>query len=156
MNQRHLQKTLQLIKVINYFIIYVNTELFTKKNQLKQHLRQNNHHRIQIKVNKSRNLILIYNKKLSYTLETQYTITVKTGSVMSAGTDANVYITLNGDKDKIVRQHLETPQSRQNPFEKNSKDDFTIEDIDIGSVCFFYFSVFIQKFILILVKNNYY
>jgi hypothetical protein len=75
---------------------------------------------------------------------------------MSAGTDANVYITLNGDKDKIVRQLLKTPQSRRNPFEKNSKDDFIIDDTDVGSVCFFYFSVFIQNFILILVKNNYY
>jgi hypothetical protein len=115
-----------------------------------------NHHLIQIKVNKSINLILIYDKKFSYTLEIQYTITVKTGSVTAAGTDANVYITLNGDKDKIVRQHLKTPLSRQNPFEKNSKDDFKIEDVDIGSVCFFYFLVFIQNFIRILVKNNYY
>jgi len=141
MNQRHPQKTLQLKKVINYFIIYINAQLFNKKNQLKQHLRQMNHHLIQIKVNKSINLILIYNKKLSYTLEIQYTITVKTGSVTAAGTDANVYITLNGDKDKIVRQPLKTPQSRRNPFEKNSKDDFIIEDVDIGSVCFFYFSL---------------
>jgi hypothetical protein len=127
-----------------------------KRNLRKLKLDKRHLHLNQRKVNKSINLILIYNKKLSDILEARYTINVKTGSVMGAGTDANVYITLNGDKDKIVRQPLKTPQSRKNPFERNSKDDFIIDDIDVGSVCFFYASLFIQNFIRILVKNNYY
>ena len=64
----------------------------------------------------------------------QYTVTVKTGSAMGSGTDANVFITLNGDKNKIDRHRLGTPESNRNPFEKGSKDDFKFEDTDVGKV----------------------
>jgi hypothetical protein len=71
-------------------------------------------------------------------LETQYTVTVQTGSKMSSGTDANVYISLFGEKTKIVRRPLKKPKSGWNPFEKDQKDDFVFDDDDIGKVRLLY------------------
>ncbi|UJR35342.1 hypothetical protein I4U23_028101 [Adineta vaga] len=65
---------------------------------------------------------------------TQYLINVKTGSALGSGTDANVFITLNGDKQRIVRQQLQKSESGRNPFEKGSKDDFKFEDVDVGQL----------------------
>ncbi|CAF3582320.1 unnamed protein product [Rotaria sordida] len=62
----------------------------------------------------------------------EYTITVQTGSVQFAGTDAHVFISLYGDKNKIVRYQLKTSVNNRNLFEKGQKDDFVLEDIDIG------------------------
>ena len=47
----------------------------------------------------------------SLNLETSFVVTVQTGSVTGAGTDANVYLTLNGDKNKITRRQLQKPES---------------------------------------------
>ncbi|CAF1123841.1 unnamed protein product [Adineta ricciae] len=66
--------------------------------------------------------------------KTKYTVTTKTGSALGAGTDANVYITLNGDKNKVVRQSLEKPEDGWNPFERNGKDDFVFNEVDIGQL----------------------
>jgi len=63
-------------------------------------------------------------------------VTVQTGSVRNAGTDANVFISLYGDKNKIVRHTLKKPESGRDPFERDQKDDFIFEDNDIGRVCF--------------------
>jgi hypothetical protein len=60
---------------------------------------------------------------------------------MGAGTDANVFISLYGDKNKIVRYQLKKPGSGRNPFEKDQKDDFTFEDNDIGRVSFTHLSL---------------
>lgn len=67
-------------------------------------------------------------------LETSFVVTVQTGSVTGAGTDANVYLTLNGDKNKITRRQLEKPESGKNPFENGNKDVFKFDEIDIGKV----------------------
>ena len=72
-------------------------------------------------------------------LDIQYKVTVKTSSIMQAGTDANVFISLNGDKNKILRHQLKTPSNDENPFETNQKDDFVFDNIDIGIVCFISF-----------------
>ena len=67
-------------------------------------------------------------------LETPFTITTQTGSVSGAGTDANVSITLNGDKNKITKYLLKKPEGGKNPFEKGQKDVFKFDEIDIGRV----------------------
>lgn len=54
---------------------------------------------------------------------------------MNAGTDANVFISLNGDKKKISKQPLKKPDSGKDPFERNQKDVFTFEHDNIGKVC---------------------
>ena len=61
-------------------------------------------------------------------------VTVQTGNVTSAGTDAKVFITLNGDKNKITKRVLQKPDDGKNPFEKGNKDVFTFDDNDIGQV----------------------
>ncbi|CAF3558596.1 unnamed protein product, partial [Adineta steineri] len=66
--------------------------------------------------------------------KTTYLVTVKTGSALGAGTDANVFITLNGDKQKIARHQLEKPESKRNPYERNSKDDFKFNEVDVGQL----------------------
>lgn len=71
---------------------------------------------------------------MSLRLGTPYVVTVQTGSVNKAGTDANVYLTLNGDKNKIVRRQLQKPESGKDPFEKGNKDVFKFDEIDIGKV----------------------
>ncbi|CAF1384950.1 unnamed protein product [Adineta steineri] len=66
--------------------------------------------------------------------QTAYLVTVKTGSALGAGTDANVFITLNGDKQKIARHQLAKPESKRNPYERNSKDDFKFNEVDVGQL----------------------
>lgn len=56
----------------------------------------------------------------------------------NAGTDANVFISLFGDKNKIVKHQLKKPDSGKDPFEKGHKDEFSFEDEDIGKVCLLY------------------
>ncbi len=62
---------------------------------------------------------------------TQYHVTVNTGTVRGAGTDANVYIVLYGDEDtgKVFLKHSKT---NNNKFENGQKDEFTVDAVDIG------------------------
>ena len=62
---------------------------------------------------------------------------VQTGSKFTAGTDANVYISLFGKQNKIVRYQLQNSVTNKNSFEKGQKDEFVFKDIDIGQVRFF-------------------
>jgi hypothetical protein len=71
-------------------------------------------------------------------LEIPYTVIVQTGSKISSGTDANVFISLFGEKSKIVRRALKKPNGGWNPFEKDQKDEFLFEDDDIGKVRLLY------------------
>jgi hypothetical protein len=64
---------------------------------------------------------------------------------MSAGTDANVYLSLFGEKNKILRQALKKPGTGRNLFERDQKDDFIFEDNDIGKVRYLYFSINLYK-----------
>ena len=59
----------------------------------------------------------------------------------NAGTDANVLISLFGDKNKIVKHPLKKPDSGKNPFEKGHKDEFSFDDEDIGKVCLIYWVI---------------
>ena len=73
---------------------------------------------------------------------------------MGSGTDANVFITLNGDKQRIVRRPLEKPDSGRNPFERNSKDDFKFEDTDVGQVSPVTLNSSIYLLLFFLVENH--
>ncbi|XP_060083712.1 lipoxygenase homology domain-containing protein 1-like [Ylistrum balloti] len=62
---------------------------------------------------------------------TTYQITVKTGDVRYAGTDANVFVKIYGEKG--VTKKLMLDDSKNN-FERNMTDDFTMETVDVGSM----------------------
>ena len=66
---------------------------------------------------------------------TEFVVTTKTGSVSGAGTDAKVFITLNGDKKQIPKYQLQKPEGGKNPFEKDSKDVFKFNEAEVGKVC---------------------
>lgn len=73
----------------------------------------------------------------------QYTVITQTGSISNSGTDANVFISLYGDKDKIVRKQLKLGAVGWDPFEQGQKDEFTFDGDDVGKVrvlLFFYIS----------------
>lgn len=57
---------------------------------------------------------------------------VVTGDVMSAGTDANVFITFYGEKGTSVRIPLQ--KKKANNFEKGSRDLFRISAADVGTI----------------------
>jgi hypothetical protein len=63
----------------------------------------------------------------SFAIGTPYVITVHTGNVSSAGTDANVFITLNGEKKQIQRYALQKPEGGKGAFEKGN-------NVDVGQV----------------------
>uniref|UniRef100_A0A3P9J9C9 Lipoxygenase homology domains 1b n=1 Tax=Oryzias latipes TaxID=8090 RepID=A0A3P9J9C9_ORYLA len=60
-----------------------------------------------------------------------YEITVITGDVMFAGTNANVFIQIYGDKGKT---EVITLQSRSNNYERNTTEIFKIEAKDVGKI----------------------
>jgi len=60
----------------------------------------------------------------------QYTVTIKTGDIRWAGTDARVYITLHGDKGSTGEQYLDR---KGNDFERDSQRDYVFKGIDIGT-----------------------
>ncbi|XP_043570379.1 lipoxygenase homology domain-containing protein 1-like [Chiloscyllium plagiosum] len=65
---------------------------------------------------------------------TTYTVRVKTGEKKNAGTDANVFITLFGEKDDTGIVNLKASKTYKNKFEKGNIDEFTIEAVDIGAL----------------------
>ena len=69
-------------------------------------------------------------------LETEYTVTTKTGSVTGAGTDSKVFITFNGDKKQIAKHPMQKPEGGKNPFEKDAKDVFKFNEADVGKVSY--------------------
>ena len=71
---------------------------------------------------------------LSSFIETNYTVITQTGSATGSGTDANVYISLFGDKDKIARKQLKLGTVGWDPFEQGHKDEFLFDGDDIGKV----------------------
>lgn len=61
-------------------------------------------------------------------------MTVKTGDVRGAGTDANVYIILFGEHNDTGKLKLRQAENTKNKFERGRSDLFTIEAVDIGRV----------------------
>jgi hypothetical protein len=62
---------------------------------------------------------------------TSYKIIVQTGSVKGAGTDANVYLTIEGTSGKVEHEHLEN--SKEN-FERGRIDSFGVKSLDLGDL----------------------
>ncbi|XP_056399217.1 lipoxygenase homology domain-containing protein 1 isoform X2 [Hyla sarda] len=65
---------------------------------------------------------------------TTYTIRVKTGDKKNGGTDANVFITLFGEKDDTGFMNLKASKTNKNKFERGKIDVFTVEAVDIGQL----------------------
>ncbi|XP_061589573.1 lipoxygenase homology domain-containing protein 1 [Cololabis saira] len=68
-------------------------------------------------------------------LETHtYDVSVMTGDVHGAGTDANVFLTIYGDLGDTGERKLRKSETNSNKFERGSVDKFTIEAVDLGQV----------------------
>ncbi|XP_033845859.1 lipoxygenase homology domain-containing protein 1-like [Periophthalmus magnuspinnatus] len=68
-------------------------------------------------------------------LETHtYTVSVITGDVYGAGTDANVFMTIYGDLGDTGERKLSKSETNSNKFERGSVDKFTMEAVDLGQV----------------------
>jgi lipoxygenase homology domain-containing protein 1 len=65
---------------------------------------------------------------------TTYVVSVTTGSVRGAGTDANVTLTLFGVKGDSGPLVLRDSRSFKNKFEQGHTDIFLLEAMDIGDV----------------------
>jgi hypothetical protein len=61
----------------------------------------------------------------------KYKISVKTGDVRGAGTDANVFVKLFGESGETEDKKLE---SSGNNFERGNTDTFSFEALDLGEV----------------------
>ncbi|CAF1086227.1 unnamed protein product, partial [Brachionus calyciflorus] len=64
----------------------------------------------------------------------EYTIKVLTGNKLGAGTDANVYINVYGEKGETGKVQLENSTTNNNPFEKGKLDVFNIETRNVGEI----------------------
>ncbi|CAL8318268.1 unnamed protein product [Lota lota] len=68
-------------------------------------------------------------------LETHgYSVSVMTGDVYGAGTDANVFLTIYGDLGDTGERKLSKSETNSNKFERGSVDQFTMEAVDLGQV----------------------
>ncbi|XP_023678721.2 lipoxygenase homology domain-containing protein 1 isoform X1 [Paramormyrops kingsleyae] len=68
-------------------------------------------------------------------LETHtYKVSVMTGDMYEAGTDANVFLTIYGDLGDTGERKLSKSETNSNKFERGSVDKFTIEAVDLGQV----------------------
>uniref|UniRef100_A0A3Q2GRI5 Lipoxygenase homology PLAT domains 1a n=1 Tax=Cyprinodon variegatus TaxID=28743 RepID=A0A3Q2GRI5_CYPVA len=63
-----------------------------------------------------------------------YNVSVMTGDVNGAGTDANVFLTIYGDLGDTGERKLSKSETNSNKFERGSVDKFTIEAVDLGQV----------------------
>ncbi len=57
-----------------------------------------------------------------------------TSDIRGAGTDANVYIQLYGDKNDSGKIPLETSKSNPNKFERGQTDVFEVKEADVGDI----------------------
>ncbi|XP_078530890.1 lipoxygenase homology domain-containing protein 1 isoform X2 [Lissotriton helveticus] len=68
-------------------------------------------------------------------LETHtYKVSVFTGDIYGAGTDANVFITIYGDLGDTGERKLSKSEANSNKFERGQMDRFTIEAVDLGVI----------------------
>ncbi|XP_060929737.1 lipoxygenase homology domain-containing protein 1-like [Limanda limanda] len=67
-------------------------------------------------------------------MSTTYTIRIKTGDKKYAGTDANVFMILYGNKDDTGIINLKASKTHKNKFERGMIDEFTVEAVDIGQL----------------------
>ncbi|KAM9225590.1 lipoxygenase homology domain-containing protein 1 isoform 3-T3 [Dugong dugon] len=64
----------------------------------------------------------------------RYRVTVCTGELEGAGTDANVYLCLYGDVGDTGERLMYNCRNNTDPFEKGSADEFTIEAVTLRKV----------------------
>ncbi|KAE8291828.1 Lipoxygenase-like proteiny domain-containing protein 1 [Larimichthys crocea] len=68
-------------------------------------------------------------------LETHtYKVSVRTGDMYGAGTDANVFLTICGDLGDTGERKLARSETNKNKFERGMVDKFTIQAVDLGQV----------------------
>uniref|UniRef100_A0A3Q0R7C3 Lipoxygenase homology PLAT domains 1 n=1 Tax=Amphilophus citrinellus TaxID=61819 RepID=A0A3Q0R7C3_AMPCI len=63
-----------------------------------------------------------------------YTVSVRTGDMYGAGTDANVFLTIYGDLGDTGERKLAKSENNKNKFERGEVDKFTIEAVDLGQL----------------------
>ncbi|XP_076005611.1 lipoxygenase homology domain-containing protein 1 [Genypterus blacodes] len=63
-----------------------------------------------------------------------YKVSVRTGDMHGAGTDANVFLTIYGDLGDTGERKLAKSDTNKNKFERGAVDNFTIEAVDLGQV----------------------
>ncbi|XP_074850459.1 lipoxygenase homology domain-containing protein 1 isoform X1 [Carettochelys insculpta] len=63
-----------------------------------------------------------------------YKISVFTGDVYGAGTDANVFLTIYGDLGDTGERKLSKSETNSNKFERAQEDKFTIQAVDLGII----------------------
>ena len=61
-------------------------------------------------------------------------MTIKTGDKPNAGTDANVYFSLHGDKGETPRIALQDESQTFRRFERGRADKFVVQTADVGKV----------------------
>ncbi|KAJ8306142.1 hypothetical protein KUTeg_016687 [Tegillarca granosa] len=66
--------------------------------------------------------------------EISYYVEAYTGDMDEAGTEANVYIQLYGDKGDSGPRRLLQSKSNDNKFEKGKCDEFEIKAVDLGNL----------------------
>jgi hypothetical protein len=62
----------------------------------------------------------------------KYVVSIRTGNIANAGTDANVYMTLNGNSGSSGEKFLDNPG--HNDFERGNTDSFNIFCPDLGEL----------------------
>ncbi|CAG2196921.1 unnamed protein product [Mytilus edulis] len=67
-------------------------------------------------------------KETEFGQKTKYMIFIKTGDKRYAGTDANVFIQINGEKTMTKKKTLD---DEKNNFERGQLDSFQYEDVDV-------------------------
>ena len=63
-----------------------------------------------------------------------YHMTLKTADVQNAGTDANVYFALHGDKGETPKIALQDESQTFKRFERGRADKFVVQTADVGKV----------------------
>lgn len=63
-----------------------------------------------------------------------YHLAIKTGDEKNAGTDANVWVQVYGDKGDTGHVQLKKSGMMENLFERGQTDYFTLEAGDVGKV----------------------
>ncbi|XP_061672103.1 LOW QUALITY PROTEIN: lipoxygenase homology domain-containing protein 1-like [Syngnathoides biaculeatus] len=63
-----------------------------------------------------------------------YQVSVRTGDMYKAGSDANVFLTIYGDLGDTGERKLSRSESNRNKFERGQVDKFSIEAVDLGRV----------------------
>uniref|UniRef100_A0A8C6Y609 Lipoxygenase homology PLAT domains 1 n=1 Tax=Naja naja TaxID=35670 RepID=A0A8C6Y609_NAJNA len=63
-----------------------------------------------------------------------YKVSVFTGDIYGAGTDANVYLTIYGDLGDTGERKLRKSETNTNKFERGQEDIFTMEAVDLGTI----------------------